>query len=97
MQDNLGSKIGLASDGASPVQFRVSVKPFYLQTWLMYLPRRYYGVIIPCIFNLIGMCGFCILNSILGGQTLAAAADGNLSWTYVSLIKLVAMAVFDWF
>ncbi|KAF8872734.1 NCS cytosine-purine permease [Infundibulicybe gibba] len=44
----------------------------------------YYGVILPCVLNLIGMCGFCILNCILGGQTLASVAGGNLSWTSVS-------------
>ena len=31
-----------------------------------------------------GMCGFSILNSILGGQTLAAVSNNNLSWTWVS-------------
>ena len=55
----------------------------YCLDLLNFLLHRYYGVILPCIFNLIGMCGFCILNSILGGQTLAAVADNNLSWTYV--------------
>lgn len=40
----------------------------------------YYGVIIPSIFNLVGMCGFCILNGILGGQTLSSVSGGSLSW-----------------
>lgn len=44
--------------------------------------RSYYGVILPCILNLISMSGFCILNSILGGQTLASVSDGNLSWRW---------------
>lgn len=44
---------------------------------------RYYGVIIPCIMNLIGMIGFSILNSILGGQALASVSSHNLSWTWV--------------
>jgi len=44
----------------------------------------YYGVIIPCIFNLVGMIGFSILNGILGGQALAAV-NTDLSWTYVVL------------
>jgi purine-cytosine permease-like protein len=42
--------------------------------------RSYFGVIAPALLNLIGMTGFCILDCILGGQTLAAVADGNLSW-----------------
>ena len=44
---------------------------------------RYYGVIIPCIMNLIGMIGFSILNCILGGQVLASVSDDNISWTCV--------------
>ena len=52
------------------------------------MPHRYFGVIVACILNLIGMCGFCILNCILGGQTLAAVADNNLSWTCVSIIVI---------
>lgn len=46
--------------------------------------RRYYGVILPCILNLVNMFGFCTLNAILGGQTLASVADGNLTWKWVS-------------
>ncbi|KAK7031300.1 hypothetical protein VNI00_013555 [Paramarasmius palmivorus] len=80
-----------------------AVPPAYLATWGPKLGLRqmvqarysfgYYGVILPCILNLIGMIGFCILNAILGGQTLAAVADGNLSWTIgiviITVISLV--------
>lgn len=45
----------------------------------------YYGVIVPCIFNLIGMIAFSILNSIIGGQALASV-NGDLSWTSVPLL-----------
>ncbi|KAG7446742.1 uncharacterized protein BT62DRAFT_986678 [Guyanagaster necrorhizus] len=55
---------------------------------------RYFGVIIPCIFNLIGMCGFCILNCILGGQALSSVADGNLSWTIgIVVIAIISLLV----
>lgn len=47
---------------------------------VLILRYRYYGVILVCILNLIVMTGFCILNAILGGQTLASVADGNLTW-----------------
>lgn len=50
---------------------------------LIDLARSYYGVILPSVLNLIGMCGFSVLNCILGGQTLAAVSGGSLSWTYV--------------
>ncbi|KAH9929656.1 hypothetical protein B0H21DRAFT_110305 [Amylocystis lapponica] len=35
------------------------------------------------------MCGFCILNCILGGQTLASVSSGNLSWS----VGIVVIAV----
>ena len=41
----------------------------------------YFGVIIICILNLIGLVGFSILNCILGGQALASVSGGSLSWT----------------
>ncbi|KIL64408.1 hypothetical protein M378DRAFT_163147 [Amanita muscaria Koide BX008] len=54
----------------------------------------YYGVIIPCVLNLIGMCGFCILNCILGGQALSSAANGNLSWTVgIVIIAMISLLI----
>ncbi|KAL1742518.1 permease for cytosine/purines, uracil, thiamine, allantoin-domain-containing protein [Schizophyllum fasciatum] len=53
----------------------------------------YFGVILPCILNLIGMCGFCILNSILGGQTLASVSSHNLSWT-VGIVIITVVSLF---
>jgi NCS1 nucleoside transporter family len=78
--------------------------PAYLATWGPKLGLRqmvqarytfgYYGVILPCIFNLIGICGFTILNAILGGQTLAAVADGSLSWTVgIVIVTLISLCV----
>ncbi|KAF8157054.1 NCS cytosine-purine permease [Crassisporium funariophilum] len=73
--------------------------PAYFTTWGPKLGMRqmiisrysfgYYGVILPCILNLIGMIGFSILNCILGGQALASVASGNLSWT----VGIVVVAV----
>jgi len=42
----------------------------------------YFGIIIPAILNLIGLCGFNILNGILGGQALASVSN-NMSWKCV--------------
>ncbi|KAF9078358.1 permease for cytosine/purines, uracil, thiamine, allantoin-domain-containing protein [Rhodocollybia butyracea] len=53
----------------------------------------YYGVILPCVLNMINMFGFCILNAILGGQTLASVADGNLTWTAGIVIVVVISLV----
>ncbi|KAF5341318.1 hypothetical protein D9758_016174 [Tetrapyrgos nigripes] len=53
----------------------------------------YYGVIIPSILNLIGGLGFCILDCIVGGQTLASVADGRMSWT-VGIVIITVIALF---
>ncbi|KAF9787822.1 NCS cytosine-purine permease [Thelephora terrestris] len=78
--------------------------PSYLATWGPRTGLRqmcqarysfgYYGVILPCILNLIGMCGFCILNSILGGQTLASVSNGNLSWSVgIVIVAVISLVV----
>jgi hypothetical protein len=36
--------------------------------------RRYYGAIVPSLFSIIHGFGFCIMNSILGGQVLGSLA-----------------------
>ncbi|KAJ7485496.1 permease for cytosine/purines, uracil, thiamine, allantoin-domain-containing protein [Mycena latifolia] len=78
--------------------------PGYLSTWGPKLGLRqmvqarysfgYFGVIAPVLLNLIGMIGFCILDCILGGQTLAAVADGNLSWSIgIVIIAVVSLLI----
>ncbi|TFY67151.1 hypothetical protein EVG20_g4038 [Dentipellis fragilis] len=81
-----------------------SIPPAYLATWgpkigmrQMCLSRYtfgYYGVMIPSLLALMGGCGFCILNSILGGQTLSSVSDGHLSWTVgIVIIAVVSLLV----
>ncbi|KAJ8094729.1 hypothetical protein PM082_010735 [Marasmius tenuissimus] len=81
-----------------------SVPPAYLATWGPKLGLRqmvqarysfgYYGVTIPCILNLVVMLGFCILNCILGGQTLASVANGHLSFTVgIVIIAVISLVV----
>ncbi|KAF9482731.1 NCS cytosine-purine permease [Pholiota conissans] len=78
--------------------------PAYIGTWGPKLGMRqmiisrysfgYYGVIIPCIMNLIGMIGFSILNSIIGGQALASVSSHNLSWTVgIVVISVISLLV----
>ncbi|KAF7360437.1 NCS cytosine-purine permease [Mycena venus] len=78
--------------------------PGYLSTWGPKLGLRqmvqarysfgYFGVIAPVLLNLMGMTGFCILDCILGGQTLAAVADGNLSWSIgIVIIAVVSLLI----
>ncbi|KAG9311781.1 cytosine-purine permease [Chiua virens] len=78
--------------------------PAYLNTWgpktgmrQMIISRYsfgYYGVIILTILNLIGLCGFNILNCILGGQALASVSNNNMSWTVgIVIIGLLSMVI----
>ncbi|KAF8726540.1 hypothetical protein AX14_007745 [Amanita brunnescens Koide BX004] len=54
----------------------------------------FYGVILLSVLNLIGLCGFCILNCVLGGQTLASAANGQLSWSVgIVIIAIISLLV----
>ncbi|KAH8830062.1 NCS cytosine-purine permease [Flagelloscypha sp. PMI_526] len=54
----------------------------------------FYGVILPCVLNIMNMMGFCILNSILGGQTLASVSQQNLSWTYgIVIVAVISLLV----
>ncbi|KAF8067891.1 cytosine-purine permease [Lyophyllum atratum] len=77
--------------------------PAYFTTWGPKLGMRqmissrysfgYYGVIIPCVLNLIVMMGFSVLNSILGGQALASV-NGRLSWTVgIVIIDVISLLI----
>ncbi|KAF4582430.1 hypothetical protein EYR38_002550 [Pleurotus pulmonarius] len=73
--------------------------PAYLSTWGPKLGLRqmvqarysfgFHGVMLPCVMNLIGITGFCILNCILGGQTLSSVTDGHLTWTVGIVVTAV--------
>ncbi|EMD31874.1 hypothetical protein CERSUDRAFT_119154 [Gelatoporia subvermispora B] len=78
--------------------------PAYLTTWGPKLGLRqmcqarysfgFFGVIVPSLFNLASLCGFCILNCILGGQTLASISNGNLSWSVgIVVIAVISLLV----
>ncbi|KAJ7090589.1 permease for cytosine/purines, uracil, thiamine, allantoin-domain-containing protein [Mycena crocata] len=80
------------------------IPPGYLSTWGPKLGLRqmvqarysfgYFGVLAPVLLNLIGMTGFCILDCILGGQTLAAVANGNLSWSIgIVIIAVISLLI----
>ncbi|KNZ73582.1 Purine-cytosine permease FCY2 [Termitomyces sp. J132] len=80
------------------------IPPAYFTTWGPKLGMRqmvisrysfgYYGVILPCILNLIGMTGFSVLNSILGGQALSSVTNGSLSWSVgIVIIVIIALLV----
>ncbi len=45
--------------------------------------NRYYGAMVPGLLAVADAVGFCILNSILGGQALSSIA--NISWACVVL------------
>ncbi|OCH93364.1 NCS cytosine-purine permease [Obba rivulosa] len=81
-----------------------SFLPAYLTTWGPKLGLRqmcqarysfgFFGVIVPSLFNMASLCGFCILNCILGGQTLASISNGNLSWSVgIVVIAVISLLV----
>ncbi|KIJ50899.1 hypothetical protein M422DRAFT_59012 [Sphaerobolus stellatus SS14] len=54
----------------------------------------YFSVILPVIFNLIGMLCFNTMDSILGGQTLASITDGKLSWIVgISIVTVISLFI----
>ncbi|KAF8526203.1 NCS cytosine-purine permease [Hysterangium stoloniferum] len=53
-----------------------------------------YLVIPIVLFNLVGLLGFNIISSILGGQTLSSITDGRMSWTVgIVIIAVIALVV----
>ncbi|KAG1831036.1 permease for cytosine/purines, uracil, thiamine, allantoin-domain-containing protein [Suillus variegatus] len=77
--------------------------PAYLNTWGPRTGMRqmiqsrysfgYFGIIIPAVLNLIGLCGFNILNGILGGQALASVSS-NMSWDVgIVIIFIIALLI----
>ncbi len=54
----------------------------------------YYLVSVPVLLNLATLTGFCIIDSVIGGQTLSAVTGGNLSPTVgIVIIALLGMVV----
>ncbi|KAF5349269.1 hypothetical protein D9756_009385 [Leucocoprinus leucothites] len=48
----------------------------------------------PGVLNVIGICGFSILNCILGGQALASVSNQSLSWTVgIVIIGIIGLLV----
>lgn len=56
------------------------------------LAHRYYGSILPSALNVFALQGFLVLNSIVGGQTLAAVSD-TLSWN-VGIVIIAVISLF---
>lgn len=54
----------------------------------------YYCVSIPVVLNLATLTGFCIIDSVIGGQTLSAVSDGHLTPTVgIVIVAVLAMAI----
>ncbi|KAI0284677.1 permease for cytosine/purines, uracil, thiamine, allantoin-domain-containing protein [Russula aff. rugulosa BPL654] len=79
-----------------------AVAPAYLTTWGPKLGFRqlcasrytfgYYGAMVPGLLAVADAFGFCILNSILGGQALSSIA--NISWTVgIVIIAVISLVV----
>ncbi|EIW77295.1 NCS cytosine-purine permease [Coniophora puteana RWD-64-598 SS2] len=76
--------------------------PAYMNTWGPKTGMRqmvhsrysfgYFGIMLPVLLNLISLCGFNILNCILGGQALSAVTDNQMSWT-VGIVIIVIISL----
>ncbi|KAF2765116.1 hypothetical protein EJ03DRAFT_345856 [Teratosphaeria nubilosa] len=54
----------------------------------------YHLVSLPALLNLATLTGFCIIDSVIGGQTLSAVTEGSMSATVgIVIIALLAMLV----
>lgn len=54
----------------------------------------YWLVSVPVILNLATLTGFCIIDSVIGGQTLSAVSNGSLTPAVgIIIIALLAMLV----
>jgi hypothetical protein len=73
----MGPETGVASTMRIAIYLRVNGHFFFtFPALIMFDPifRRYYGAIVPSLFSIIHGFGFCIMNSILGGQVLGSLA-----------------------
>ncbi|KII95691.1 hypothetical protein PLICRDRAFT_96749 [Plicaturopsis crispa FD-325 SS-3] len=53
-----------------------------------------YGISVVILLNLATITGFCVIGSVIGGQSLAAVADGNLSWDVgIVIVAILALLV----
>jgi purine-cytosine permease-like protein len=59
---------------------------------LTFFPR-YFGSVIPSILNVFTMQAFLVLNSIIGGQTLAAVSVRLDDTTGIVIISIVSLVV----
>ncbi|KAF2861568.1 cytosine-purine permease [Piedraia hortae CBS 480.64] len=82
--------------GAVPVGYLATIGP---KTGMRQMIQArysfgYFPVCIPVILNMATLTGFCILDSVLGGQTLSAVGGGSLSPTVgIVIVALVSMIV----
>jgi purine-cytosine permease-like protein len=54
---------------------------------------RFYGAIIPSVLNVISLQGFLVLNSIIGGQTLASVSDHLNDTAGIVVISVISLIV----
>ena len=63
---------------------------------LMVCHSRYYGTIIPSILNVLSLEGFLVVNTIVGGQTLAEVSDhldATLGIVIIAIISLIVCSI----
>ncbi|KAL4256892.1 purine-cytosine permease (2.A.39) family protein [Pleurotus pulmonarius] len=54
----------------------------------------YFGVILPCLLNMMTALGYAVLTCIVGGQALSAAGDGGLSLAVgITIVGIASLAL----
>lgn len=57
------------------------------------LISRKYGVMVPVLLNLATITGFCVIDCVIGGQTLASVNPGSIS-SNVGIVIIAIIALF---
>ena len=74
----MGPETGIASTMRITIYFRVNNLIYFMFSAIIEYCRlifcRYYGNMVPSLLSIMHGFGFCIMNSILGGQALGSLA-----------------------
>jgi purine-cytosine permease-like protein len=89
----VGPKDGYATARAGEIFFWVCWYESAYYTPTANIPRKYF-VSIVILLNLATLTGFCVVNSIIGGQALSAVTDGRTINATVGIIVVAVLALF---
>jgi len=61
--------------------------------FILFVTSRYFGAVIPSVFNVLSTQGWLIINCIIGGQALASVSPHLNDTLGIVIISLVSLAV----